>query len=105
MTTKTCTHCGRETHSQPQDWNHDKGYGHCYDCLNNPGHYIKSAVRLSPEYLLTFYEELSHYKGTLTTDDSHAKVVELHKNGHLYAHYTGYSPKASIIATLTKKYC
>lgn len=85
MKTKICTHCGSYTHPQPQDYNHDKGYGHCYNCLDT--FYIKHSYPLKDK-LINVYHELDH--GILSEDDSHAKVIEIIKDGIILRHVTVY---------------
>lgn len=105
MKTKTCTHCGELTHPQPQDFNHDTGYGHCYSCLANPKWYLPNYYTLPNEFTLAIWEERNSLAEPLTMDDSHAKIIELSKNKQLYCHYTSYEPKPTIITTLIKKFC
>ena len=100
---KTCCVCGAYTHPQPQDPNHDDGYGHCLDCLNNPAFYHKEEhviQEYNPKVVVTFYNELPKYNApveSLTSDDSHGKITEVHKDGRLSSHFTMHTPKASYI--------
>jgi hypothetical protein len=89
---KTCTHCGNATHPQPQDPNHDTGYGHCYTCLNKKDWYVKSHDRPN----LFMWESLDRCGGNLTGDDSHAKVVEFFHDGELINHFTSYLTKEKL---------
>jgi len=100
---KTCCHCGRETHSQPQDYNHDTGYGHCYDCLKNPQWYVGSAYQYGP-FRLDIYEHRDRNNGPLSSDDSHGKVFELSVNGRVREHFTGHSTKENIIKNINNIY-
>lgn len=99
MSRKNCTHCGEETHSQPQDPNHDTGYGHCYRCLNKESWYVPSHQLPN----LFMWEERSRNDGPLTTDDSHGKVVELKLGGKVVNHFTSYLTKEKIIEWANKK--
>lgn len=96
---KICTHCGKYTHSQPQDYNHDKGYGHCYECLHDQNWYEKTELK-SGEYRLLIFDECP-----ACNDDSHAKVYELIRDKKVIIHMTCYSPKPVIIGRINSKYC
>lgn len=90
---KTCTHCGSETHGQPQDPNHDNGYGHCYGCLETIGCYKKSHREIAPDIRLEIWEMLDRTNGVLTKDDSHGKVIEVLVDGKVIKHFTSYLKK------------
>ncbi len=102
---KTCTHCGDETHPQPQDYNHDTGYGHCYRCLNERGWYVFHERQLTEDVLVKVWEERGRQAAELTSDDSHAKVIEVIVKGEVLYHSTVYSTKEKIFKNLEKKYC
>ncbi len=102
--TKICCHCGSETHPQPQDFNHDKGYGHCYTCLQKDNWYIHSLDQMTPDILIDFYDHREINNGPLTDDDSHAKVIEVHIAGKIDYHQTLHTPKNKIKEMLCKKY-
>lgn len=53
---KTCCVCGLGTHPQPQDYNHDKGYGHCYRCLSDSSRYLSFGYKWQ-NFSLRFWEE------------------------------------------------
>jgi hypothetical protein len=89
---KTCCVCGLETHPQPQDPNHDDGYGHCHSCLLDRNCYL-----LTIEPLPYIYDERPVRNGELTSDDSHAKIVEVVVLDKVVRHFTSHLPKAKII--------
>jgi len=94
---KTCCHCGRETHPQPQDFQHDKGFGHCAKCLGKEDWYKKTEYQADNLYLFLFHECPG------TSDDSHAKVTEVFsREGRCLYHQTRYSAVPEIINGLSK---
>lgn len=101
--TKTCCHCGSVTHPQPQDYNHDTGYGHCYACLNKPNWYVPNTYQLAPRIRLTIWERREANNAPLTSDDSHGKVIELEVCNHLDLHLTTYKTKPEILEWINRK--
>lgn len=102
--TKTCCHCGSETHPQPQDHNHDTGYGHCHDCLKKENWYVRSFDQLADNIRVDWFEARDTNNGPLTSDDSHAKVVEVYVRGKLDYHQTLHMTKDKIRGLLKAKY-
>lgn len=102
--TKTCCHCGRETHPQPQDRNHDTGYGHCYDCLGKDAWYIPSTITLPSGAILKIWDHRDYNNGPISNDDSHAKVFEVISDKKTLYHQTLHSPKAKIIEAISSRY-
>jgi len=100
---KICCVCGRYTHPQPQDPNHDEGYGHCMKCLNDKAFYHKEEhviQEYNPRVVVTFYNALPRHNAPvdhLSSDDSHAKITEVHRDGRISSHFTMFTPKAQYI--------
>jgi len=101
---KTCTHCGQETHPQPQDYDHDTGYGHCYECLGKQNWYVHSSELLANDVRLLFWESRPTNNGELTSDDSHPKVIEVIVGGHLVEHCTAHKTKEKIREIVCRRY-
>jgi hypothetical protein len=99
MKQKQCTHCGSITHSQPQDFNHDTGFGHCYDCLNKQSWYRKDSFNLDDNCTMTIYHSLPIYE-----DDSHGKVIEIIKADKVLYHATHHSQLPDIKQKLINKF-
>lgn len=96
---KTCCHCGRETHPQPQDYDHDTGYGHCYDCLNKKDWYVHISFKADPFYLKVWINRL-RVGADLCSDDSDPKVVEVFKGDTLLSHFTSHKTMEQLIGAL-----
>lgn len=100
MRTKNCTHCGEQTHTQPQDSDHDTGYGHCYNCLNKSNWYVKNTLELLPDYSLTFWASRPFNGSELTSDDSDPKVCEVVHDGKVIMHQTFHTTTDRLIERL-----
>lgn len=100
---KICCHCGKYTHKQPQDFNHDNGYGHCSECLTKEDWY-KGSKYQDCEFILYVFEQYETCGGSLTSDDSHGKVIELWLKGRVLEHFTTYDTKPNLFSKLNKKY-
>lgn len=102
---KICTHCGRETHPQPQDYDHDTGYGHCRACLNNNNWYVfDCALLMKPGVRIDMYTARNYNCAPLTSDDSEPKVVEIWEGEKLTAHFTSHKTKAEIVAKVSTRF-
>ena len=101
---KICTHCGRETHAQPQDWDHDLGYGHCYDCLNKEDFYVPYTFSILPEVTVNIYVHRNYIRAHLTTDDSEPKVVEVIEYDKVTGHFTSHKTKSEILAKIRSRF-
>lgn len=97
---KTCTHCGKETYPQPQDFQHDKGYGHCSDCLTKEDWYAKYEFTNGDGlYLFLFHEK------PRTSDDSHAKIAEVFsREGRCLYHCTHYLPTEDLLDRISSHF-
>lgn len=85
--TKICTHCGKYTHPQPQDFNHDTGYGHCIACLNKKSWYVFKTFD-DKNIVLNMYYSRPSVNQDLFADDSDPKVLELYVDKKLVKHVT-----------------
>lgn len=103
MRTKNCTHCGETTHAQPQDSDHDTGYGHCYDCLNKGNWYVHTSLELFPNYQLDIWTSRPFNSAPLTTDDSDPKVCEIKHNGKVVLHQTYHKTTSAIVEAFKAK--
>lgn len=104
MSKKICCHCGVYTHSQPQDPNHDLGYGHCYKCLGNASCYVGSSYQLAKDLSLSMWEMRPTKWGDLFDDDSNPKVIEIIADGKVLVHQTLHCKKGEILDFYSKKY-
>lgn len=99
ITRKICTHCGKETYPQPQDFQHDLGFGHCSDCLMNENWYYRKEYQDNNLFLCLFFEM------PIFNDDSGAKVTEVFtREGGCIYHQTRYSLTRDIIDGLSKHF-
>lgn len=101
---KICCHCGRETHRQPQDFNHDKNYGHCLACLTKEDWYVYKVLLSGQHYRLNIFIGRPATGAPLTSDDSDPKVIELYLGGNILVHQTIHSPIPQILESINLKF-
>ena len=101
---KTCCHCGRETHAQPQDFNHDTGYGHCLACLAKEDWYVYRRFLSGQFFGLHVFIARPRCGAPLYEDDSDPKVIELYYGGRILEHKTLHSTLPKILEMINGAY-